>query len=182
VSVNLTIKLREAYKDAKDIPQLLETHEKKLNSLLNIVDAIDAQDALKTATVTLQLETMCDVVSQIKKFLQTLSNEKGKNTATKVWNQLVHGKKNEKTLSGLMDDLDQAKGNLGLILSVANIGLKKSTDDSRILLADPGVVKHADQVLVGILGEGKGLQLSKLIEGRPQRGTWGLSCRPGHPD
>jgi len=81
-----------------------------------------------------------------------------------------------------MDDLDQAKGNLGLILSVANIGLKKSTDDSRILLADPGVVKHADQVLVGILGEGKGLQLSKLIEGRPQRGTWGLSCRPAHPD
>jgi len=78
VSVNLTIKLREAYKDAKDIPQLLETHEKKLNSLLNIVDAIDAQDALKTATVTLQLETMCDVVSQIKKFLQTLSNEKEK--------------------------------------------------------------------------------------------------------
>lgn len=132
--------------------------------------------------MTLQLDAMCEVVSQIKKFLQTLSNERDKGTPTKVWNQLVHAKRNEKTLSGLMDDLDQAKTNLGLILSVANVGVKKSTDDSRILLADPRVVKQADQVLVGIFGEGQGLQLSKLIEGRPQRGKWGLFCLFEHPD
>jgi hypothetical protein len=82
----------------------------------------------------------------------------------------VHGKKNEKTLAGLMNDLDQAKANLGLILSVASIGVKTSTGDSRILLADPRVVKDADQALVRILGPGNGLQLSKLIEGRPKRG------------
>jgi hypothetical protein len=82
----------------------------------------------------------------------------------------VHGKKNEKTLAGLMNDLDQAKANLGLILSVASISVKTSTDDSRLLLADPRVVKDADQVLVRILGPGNGLQLSKLIEGRPKRG------------
>lgn len=169
-SVSLVLKLREAYKDAKDIPQLLEAHEKKLKLLLDIVDAIDARDALKTATVTLQLESVCEVVSQIKKFLQSLSSEEEKGTASKVWNQLVHGKKNEKTLAGLMNDLDQAKANLGLILSVASIGVKTSTDDSRILLADPRVVKDADQVLVRILGPGNGLQLSNLIEGRPKRG------------
>ena len=82
----------------------------------------------------------------------------------------MHGKKNEKTLAGLMNDLDQAKANLGLILSVASISVKTSTDDSRLLLADPRVVKDADQVLVRILGPGNGLQLSKLIEGRPKRG------------
>jgi len=169
-SVSLVLKLREAYKDAKDIPQLLEAHEKKLKLLLDIAHAIDARDALKTATVTLQLESVCEVVSQIKKFLQSLSSEEEKGTASKVWNQLVHGKKNEKTLAGLMNDLDQAKANLGLILSVASISVKTSTDDSRLLLADPRVVKDADQVLVRILGPGNGLQLSKLIEGRPKRG------------
>jgi hypothetical protein len=85
-SVSLVLKLREAYKDAKDIPQLLEAHEKKLKLLLDIAHAIDARDALKTATVTLQLESVCEVVSQIKKFLQSLSNEEEKGTASKVWN------------------------------------------------------------------------------------------------
>jgi hypothetical protein len=85
-SVSLVLKLREAYKDAKGIPQLLEAHEKKLKLLLDIADAVDARDALKTATVTLQLESVCEVVSQIKKFLRSLSSEEEKGTASKVWN------------------------------------------------------------------------------------------------
>jgi uncharacterized protein YjgD (DUF1641 family) len=166
----LIIKLRKAYKDAKDLPQALETHEKKLDSLLAIISAIYEEEALKTATVTLQLKAISEVVSKIKICLKTLSDETDKGGVSKVWHQLAHGKKDEKTLAGLMKDLDEAKSNLGLILSVANIGLVKSHEDSHILLADPRLVKHVDRVLVRMLGEGKGSQLWKLIEGRQPQG------------
>jgi hypothetical protein len=123
--------------------------------------------------VALQLNVVGDVVGQIKDCLKTLDREcSNKNVISKVLHQLTRGKKNEKTLAVLMDDLDQAKINLGLVIQLANIGLTKSHEDSRILLADPGVIMQVDQVLVEVFGEGRGLQLAKIIEGRPPRGSF----------
>ncbi|KAE9366657.1 hypothetical protein N431DRAFT_487196 [Stipitochalara longipes BDJ] len=170
-SVRLILRLRKVYKDTKELPQALERRENRLNSLLAIIREVQDEAALQTATVTLQLKAVNDVASGIKDRLKTLNREcSDKNGVSKVWHQLARGRKDAKTLDDLMDDLDEEKSNLALVIQLANIGLTKSYEDSKVLLADPRVIMEVDQVLVGVFGEGRGLKIADLIKGRSPRG------------
>jgi hypothetical protein len=170
-AIRLISKLRKAYADAKELPQLLERHQNKLEFVLAIVRAIEDEDALQTITVIGQLNSVCDIVRQVKDCLRSLERDFGRNHAIKeMLHQLLKGKKDARSLADLMNDLDDAKTNLGLVIQLANIGLVKSIENSRELLADPEIIMQADQVLIDVFGEGGGLQLAKLIKGRTPRG------------
>jgi hypothetical protein len=168
--LRLIVKVRKAHKDAKELPRALECREKRLKSVRDIIYAVQDEAALQTATVTLQLKTLSDVACQIKHRLRALDRAcSDKNAVSKVFHQLTHGKTDAKTLDDMMDDLDEAKSNLALVIQLANIGLAKSYENSRILLADPKAIPEVVEVLVGVFGEGKGLHIAELIKGPPRR-------------
>lgn len=172
-SLRLIAKVRKAHREAKELPQALERRERRLKAVRTIIYAVQDEAALQTPTVTLQLKILSDVVCQIKDRLKALDKESSdKSAVSKALYQLTHGKADAKTLDDMMDDLDDAKSNLGLVIQLANIGLTKSCENSRILLADPKVITEVDKVLVGVFGEGKGLHLAELIRGRPPQGLF----------
>jgi hypothetical protein len=134
---------------------------------------VQEEDALQTATLTMQLKSSTELVRRITDFLKKLNREsKNQSSMSRVWNQLVNGTEDGKILNELMQDLEQEKTTLGLVLQLANIGLSKSTEDSRIVLADPEVISHVDQLLVEVFGEGKGLKIANLVKERPLRGEF----------
>ncbi|KAG5796694.1 hypothetical protein H9Q69_004269 [Fusarium xylarioides] len=166
-SIRLVKRVRKAYHDAEDFPNVLKGHAKKLKLVQAIIRTVQDEAELQTATVTLQLNSMKDVITSINSCLKTMEdNASNPSTIQRTWHQFSHGKANEKTLSDHMTDLDDAKSNLSLVIQLAAVGLVASKDNTRVLIADTRVIERTNKALVDVFGEEGGLQLAKLIQDR----------------
>ncbi|KAF0638236.1 hypothetical protein FPSE5266_20259 [Fusarium pseudograminearum] len=166
-SIRLVKRVHQAYKDAENLPNVLDNYTKKLELVQAIIHTVQDEPELQTATVTLQLNSMKEVISSINSCLKTMADNAGnRSTLQRSWHQLTHGKANEKTLTDYMTDLDDAKSNLSLVIQLAAVGLVASKDNTRVLIADTQAIERTNKALVEVFGEEGSLQLAKLIQDR----------------
>lgn len=125
------------------------------------------EQALQTAAVASQIARIEALVQKLVHFLRGL-DPGGKGPLRQLAHQLVQGSKEQKTLTGLIDELTRAKSNLGLRIQVANVGLTRNVEGS--LTVNSAILHRVDEALQVALGEGQGLKLSARLSNRAEQG------------
>jgi hypothetical protein len=134
-----------------------------------VIQIIQDEKALRTAAVASELAALTTLAEKLVTLLKILDpGEKG--AVHRLFHQFVHGSKDEKALSDIMNDLGRAKLDLGLRLQVANVGLTRTVEDN--ILADKEVIQRIDSLLQQTFGDGRGLKIAKLLQHRPAKGTF----------
>ncbi|PVH81843.1 hypothetical protein DL98DRAFT_623151 [Cadophora sp. DSE1049] len=166
VSFRLIKRVTEACDRQGSFTEVLEHHALEIESLHAIVRTIKNEEALQTAVVGVELDKVGVIGRKLVQCLRDLDpGSKGK--ARQIAHQLLHGTKEEETLSDIMVDLDRAKFNLSLRLQLATVGLTRMVHDT--VLANVEVVNRIDRLLSEVTGGTHGLKLASLIqEERPQ--------------
>ncbi|KAF2436138.1 hypothetical protein EJ08DRAFT_579382, partial [Tothia fuscella] len=156
-------RLRKAYARQKGLADILDRHDCELKSLKTIIEIIDDEDVLQTATVTLELNRLKAVERKLVELLRKLDT--GSQTAVKQYaHQLVHGSSEEKKLSAIMAELCHVKTTLLLRIQVASVGVMRRVGN--IVLANADDIKRIDSFLREQLGEGMGLKIAQLLTGK----------------
>lgn len=122
---------------------------------------------MRTAGVASELVELEAIGARLVACLQNL--EPGnKGPMRQVTHQLLHGSKDEQTLTDIMDELTRAKTNLSLRLKVANVGLTRTVENT--IVANTAVVERINNLLEQVFGEGRGLKIAEMLRSRPPRG------------
>ena len=128
-----------------------------------IIGIIDDETNLHTANVVSELIRLKEIQSKLVKLLEKL-DPKSTGTLKQCAHQFRQGSADEKKLGDIMDELGHVKSMLLLRIQVANVGLMRNVE--RQLVANAGVVERIDRFLKEELGEGKGLKIARLLQGR----------------
>lgn len=134
-----------------------------MNSLKAIIELIDDEDSLQTATVASELVRLRSVEDRLVKLLKELDST-SKGAVKQYTHQLGHGSAEEKRLATIMEELCQVKSALLLRIQVANVGVMRAVGD--MVLANADAIARVDAFLKEQLGDGKGLKIARLIKGR----------------
>lgn len=168
VAIGIVSRLQRAYKQAKELKEVLQGCNYELCDTKSIVQAVRDEEALKSTGVAHQLDRIEAVVKKLLRLLGAL-DPGCKGPLRQLAHQLVQGSKEQKTLTELMAELTRAKTNLGLRMQVANIGLTRSVEGSSI--ENSAVLHHVNEVLQVALGEGQGLKSPARSRHRAEKGT-----------
>ncbi|RAL16493.1 uncharacterized protein BO97DRAFT_420794 [Aspergillus homomorphus CBS 101889] len=159
-SISLIGQLHDAYKRQKEHANFLEGYEEELKSAKGIIQVVADEADLQTAEMSSQLVRMEALVQKLVGLLRSLSSE-NKSVARQFFHQLTQGSKDEKALSGLVDQIYRAKTDLIVLAQVAGVGLVRTTDNS--IAANTEIIHRVDRHIQEVLGEGRGLKVGTLI-------------------
>jgi hypothetical protein len=156
-------RLRKAHERQKKLSEVLDRHECDLKSIKAIVEIIDDEDSLQTASVASELVRLKEVEDKLVKLLKELDSS-SKGSLKQFTHQLVHGSSEEKRLAVIMDELCHVKSALLLRIQVASVGVMQTVGN--MVLANADAIARVDSFLQDQLGEGKGLKIARLLKGR----------------
>jgi len=112
--------------------------------------------------VTLELLNMEGLARRLNEALGDVGRERS--AVRQVFHQLMHGKRDQGVLAGLMGEMNRSNVALTLFVSVAHVGVSRATGQG--LVADRKVIRRIDRTLQDVLGRGKGLRIAGLVKGR----------------
>ncbi|KUI67681.1 hypothetical protein VM1G_03592 [Cytospora mali] len=157
--IRLLAALQKAQERQNDLPRLLDAHSRELQNTKQIVNIVMDEEALHIDTIVSDLTEIDGYGTKLKDCLLKLQKER---TPLKQYtHQLLKGSKNMSKLSGIMDGLNIAKGNLILKIQVAHVGMTRAYGNA--VLVNCEIVERVNALLQQILGEGKGLKIADLI-------------------
>jgi hypothetical protein len=156
-------RIRDARDRQKDLPEVLDGHNKELASMLDIVKLIQSENALQTAAIVVELHTIQKISKNIVNVLNTLAGNTG------LPYQLFRGSKNQKKLDATMAELNSSKSSLQLKIQVACVGVQRTMEGA--MIANARVIEQINDRLQRELGKGWELRMYGLIEGQPQDGA-----------
>ena len=140
----------------------------------NIVELIREEEALRTANVTVELGNMDGIARRLNEALGDMGRERG--AKRQYLYQLMHGKRDQGVLAGLMEEMNRSNVALTLFVSVAHVGVSLATGQG--LVADRKVIRRIDRTLQDVLGRGKGLRIAGLLDSRSPESRLMDSLRP----
>ncbi|KAE9964633.1 hypothetical protein BLS_008188 [Venturia inaequalis] len=162
-AIRILRRLRKAHERKTKLPEVLDRHACELNSLKDIIELIDDEDSLQTATVAAELVRLRSVEDRLVKLLKELDST-SKGAVKQYAHQLSHGSTEEKRLAVIMEELCQVKSALLLRIQVASVGVMRGVGG--LVLANADAIARVDSFLQERLGDGKGLKIARLIKGR----------------
>lgn len=162
-AIRILRRLRKAHERKIKLPEVLDRHACELNSLKDIIELIDDEDSLQTATVASELVRLRSVEDRLVKLLKELDST-SKGAVKQYAHQLSHGSTEEKRLAVIMEELCQVKSALLLRIQVASVGVMRGVGG--LVLANADAIARVDSFLQERLGDGKGLKIARLIKGR----------------
>jgi len=168
VAIHTIKRVRKACERQRNLTEVLDKQTIKLKEIRKIVQMIEKEDALQTANVVIEVNKLQVIETELLQCLKKL-NSTSTGTIQQLAHQFAHGSKDEKTLADIMDDLDRAKSNICLCIQLANVGLTRTINNT--VLANAKVVNRIDNLLVRVIGEGRGLKIAGLLKYRTPQGS-----------
>ena len=170
-------RLRKAHQRQKQLAEVLNQHDCELSSVKTIIGIIDDEKEVQTANVASELLRLKKVQSKLVSVLNDL-DPRPKGAVKQYTHQLLHGSADEEKLRKTMDELCRVKTSLLLHIQVANVGVMRNMEKQ--LVANTEVIQQIDEFLTEQLGEGKGLKIARVLQGRRPSGTdfskWGATA------
>ncbi|KXX80281.1 hypothetical protein MMYC01_203610 [Madurella mycetomatis] len=172
-AIGLIVRIREARQRQRDFPRVLDSHTRELAKIKAIVQMVEDEMALQTAAVSTELVELNAVAQDLVRILTGLQGKGG--GAAQFFRMLVRGSRDEDDLAKIMEELDRAKANLGLRISLAHVGLSRGIRD--VMVVNTAILKRVDARVRSVVGEEQGLKLAELVRDRPpqENGTIALS-------
>ncbi|KAK7571480.1 hypothetical protein V3481_018692 [Fusarium oxysporum f. sp. vasinfectum] len=100
--------------------------------------------------VELQVKAITDVATELRSFLDNLAARQREKAVSQFFHALKSGNKDDKKLQGILDQLDRARNELRLRISVAQVGLLGNLQDGfRVAF---GVLEQTNTMVNKVLG------------------------------
>ncbi|KAK2667010.1 hypothetical protein RAB80_017431 [Fusarium oxysporum f. sp. vasinfectum] len=138
----------------QDISQLEARTPDNVSKHLDTIDEslsfVREEVRLQTARVELQVKAITDVATELRSFLDNLAARQREKAVSQFFHALKSGNKDDKKLQGILDQLDRARNELRLRISVAQVGLLGNLQDGfRVAF---GVLEQTNTMVNKVLG------------------------------
>ncbi|TVY62473.1 hypothetical protein Focb16_v004218 [Fusarium oxysporum f. sp. cubense] len=127
-----TCRLREIRSARGRVQGTSETPDnvsKHLDTIDELLSLVREELRLQTARVELQVKAITDVATELRSFLDNLAARQREKAVSQFFHALKSGNKDDKKLQGILDQLDRARNELRLRISVAQVGLLGNLQD-----------------------------------------------------
>ncbi|KAI6777572.1 uncharacterized protein J7T54_002883, partial [Emericellopsis cladophorae] len=121
--------IRNARGRVRGTSETLDNMSKHLDAIVESLSLVRDEDRLQTARVELQVKAITNITAELRSFLDSLAARQREKTMSQFFYALKSGDKDDKKLQGILDQLDRARSELGLRISVAQVGLVGSLQD-----------------------------------------------------
>ncbi|KAG7429242.1 hypothetical protein Forpi1262_v009329 [Fusarium oxysporum f. sp. raphani] len=121
--------IRNARARVRGTSETLDNMSKHLDAIVESLSLVREEERLQTARVELQGKAITDVATELRSFLDNLAARQREKTVSQFFHALKSGDKDDKKLQGILDQLDRARNELGLRISVAQVGLLGNLQD-----------------------------------------------------
>ncbi|KAL9573930.1 hypothetical protein ACKAV7_001922 [Fusarium commune] len=121
--------IRSAQGRVQGISETLDNVSKHLDAIDESLRLVREEERLQTARVELQVKAITDVATELRSFLDNLAARQREKAVPQFFHALKSGDKDDKKLQGILDQLDRARNELGLRISVAQVGLLGNLQD-----------------------------------------------------
>ncbi|EXM13644.1 hypothetical protein FOTG_17918 [Fusarium oxysporum f. sp. vasinfectum 25433] len=123
---------------------------KHLDTIDESLSFVREEVRLQTARVELQVKAITDVATELRSFLDNLAARQREKAVSQFFHALKSGNKDDKKLQGILDQLDRARNELRLRISVAQVGLLGNLQDGfRVAF---GVLEQTNTMVNKVLG------------------------------
>uniref|UniRef100_A0A8H7TTP1 Uncharacterized protein n=1 Tax=Bionectria ochroleuca TaxID=29856 RepID=A0A8H7TTP1_BIOOC len=121
--------IRNARGRVQGTSETLDNVSKHLDAVDESLSLVREEKGLQTARVELQVKAITDVATELRLFLDNLATRQREKAVSQFFHALKSGDKDDKNLQGILDQLDRARNELGLRISVAQVGLLGNLQD-----------------------------------------------------
>lgn len=121
--------IRKAQRKFRGTSKALGDISKQLSALEASLELVMEESGLQTAGVEMQMKVVGDVAAELKLFFDRLTALQQRRTVTQFFHMLASGDADDHELQGILDRLDRANQDLGLRISVAQVGLLGDLQD-----------------------------------------------------
>jgi hypothetical protein len=149
-AITLIQEIQQARETVSGYPKLIHDYSKQLNDLRRTLALVQQEKELQTSGVVEQVATVHSLAQELEAFLEQMTGWRSKNSARQYAHAIFSGKKDEKSLAGVLDRLDRAKNELVARILLAQVGLTGNLHDG--FAATLPVVRRIDQNVQSILG------------------------------
>ncbi|KAK4456219.1 hypothetical protein QBC34DRAFT_419955 [Podospora aff. communis PSN243] len=148
-SIQLLSRIRRAAIRAKNLPTLIQQYTLEVTQTKSIVDLAVSEPALRTPNVAVAIDSLRVAGEALKAHLVVLGDTRG--LLRDFVRAFVRGQRDAEKLEGLMGELARRKGDLGMYVQLANVGLTRRVGERLGLGVDVGAVEA-----VGRMGRARG--------------------------
>ncbi|RKL04137.1 hypothetical protein BFJ70_g17222 [Fusarium oxysporum] len=121
--------IRSARGRVRGTSETLDNMSKHLDAIDESLSLVREEERLQTARVELQVKAITNIATELRSFLDNLAARQREKTVSQFFHALKSGDKDDKKLQGILDQLDRARNELGLRISVAQVGLLGNLQD-----------------------------------------------------
>ncbi|PCD20348.1 hypothetical protein AU210_016215 [Fusarium oxysporum f. sp. radicis-cucumerinum] len=159
--------IRSARGRVRGTSETLDNVSKHLDVIDESLSLVREVDRLQTARVELQVKAITDVATELRSFLDNLTARQQEKAMSQFFHALKSGDKDDKKLQGILDQLDRARNELRLRISVAQVGLLGNLQDGfRVAF---GVLEQTNTRVNKVLGIN--LALMDIVKNRALQRT-----------
>jgi hypothetical protein len=142
--------IRNARGRVQGTSETLNNVSKHLDAIEESLRLVHEEERLQTARVELQVKAITKVATQLQSFLDSLTARQREKAVSQFFHALKSGDKDDKKLQDILDQLDRARNELGLRISVAQVGLLGNLQDGfRVAF---GVLEQTNTKVNKVLG------------------------------
>ncbi|VTT77010.1 unnamed protein product, partial [Fusarium fujikuroi] len=159
--------IRNARARVRGTSETLNNMSKHLDAIDESLSLVREEEKLQTARVELQVKAITDVATELRSFLDNLTARQQEKSMSQFFHALKSGDKDDQKLQGILDQLDRARNELGLRISVAQVGLLGNLQDGfRVAF---GVLEQTNTRVNKVLGIN--LALMDIVKNRALQQT-----------
>ncbi|KAM0292737.1 hypothetical protein ACHAPM_011747 [Fusarium culmorum] len=159
--------IRNARGRVQGTSETLNNVSKHLDAIEESLRLVREEERLQTARVELQVKAITDVATELQSFLDSLAARQRDRAVSQFFHALKSGDKDDKRLQDILDQLDRARNELGLRISVAQVGLLGNLQDGfRVAF---GVLEQTNTRVNKVLGIN--LALMDIVKNRALQQT-----------
>jgi hypothetical protein len=167
-SISLFNTIKNAVNSVRDLPKVIDKHTKELKRIKDLVNLIQAEQALRTLAVGAAAEHVQDGAEKLRQRLELLKKHSETSKVEQVIRAFISGS-NESKVEKIMKELVEAKLGLVANMLVVNVGLTQGVDKS--LKVNTATIQRVNDLIQERLGDNtKSLKLAERMKGRAANG------------
>jgi hypothetical protein len=160
--------IKNAVNSVRDLPKVIDKHTKELKRIKDLVNLIQAEQALRTLAVGAAAEHVQDGAEKLRQRLELLKKHSETSKVEQVIRAFISGS-NESKVEKIMKELVEAKLGLVANMLVVNVGLTQGVDKS--LKVNTATIQRVNDLIQERLGDNtKSLKLAERMKGRAANG------------
>lgn len=128
-AISLVSTIQTAHRQVKELPKTLSDTSTQLQGLVQSLNLVKSEPALRTASVILQVEAIIDVAEELRGLLETLRKRQEKSSGRQIIHTIASRDVDEKQITSIVSRVDSARAELTLRIVVAQVGLIGNLND-----------------------------------------------------